>query len=53
MPLLSGQLYGVSPLDPATFVAAPALLLVVAIVASYLPARRATSTSPVEALRLE
>jgi putative ABC transport system permease protein len=53
MPLLSDQLYGVSPLDPATFVAAPALLLVVAIVASYLPARRATSTSPVEALRLE
>jgi predicted permease len=50
---LSGQLYGVTALDPATFAAAPALLLAVALVASYLPARRATSVSPVDALRLD
>jgi predicted permease len=51
--LLSGQLYGITALDPVTFAAAPALLLLVALVASYLPARRATVTSPVDALRLE
>jgi predicted permease len=51
--LLAGQLHGVSRFDPATFAAAPAVLLLVAIVASYLPARRATIRRPVDALRLE
>ncbi len=50
---LAGQLYGVSRLDPFTFVAVPALLLCVAAVAAYLPARRAARVSPVNALRAE
>jgi putative ABC transport system permease protein len=50
---LAGQLYGVDPLDPATFVAVPLVLLVVAATASYLPARRAARISPIVALRTE
>jgi putative ABC transport system permease protein len=48
---LRALLFGVGPSDPATLVAAPMLLLVVAVVASYLPARRAARIDPVEALR--
>ena len=44
-------LVGVSPTDPVTFIGIPALLLVVAALASYLPARRAAAVQPVEALR--
>lgn len=44
-------LFGVSSHDPLTFVAAPFGLTVVVIAASYLPARRATRVSPVEAIR--
>jgi predicted permease len=50
---LSGMLYETAPLDLATFVAMPALLFVVALVASYLPARKAASVSPLEAMREE
>ena len=49
--LLRGLLYGISPHDPATFVLVPALLAVVVLVASYVPARRATRLDPSAALR--
>jgi ABC-type antimicrobial peptide transport system permease subunit len=49
--LLKGLLFGVGPRDVATYVASPALLGVVAVIASYLPARRAANLEPVSALR--
>ena len=48
---LSGQLYGVSRLDPGTFVLVPLILLAVAALAAYLPARRASRIDPALALR--
>ena len=51
--LMSALLYGVSPLDPMTFGTVAVLLTSVALVASYIPARRAAMTDPVEALRAE
>lgn len=51
--LLGSALYDVDPLDPATFAAVPAGLLVVALLASYVPARRATRVDPLLALRTE
>ncbi|MFN2564853.1 MAG: FtsX-like permease family protein, partial [Gemmatimonadaceae bacterium] len=50
---LSGFLFGVRPLDPLTFGAVPALLLLVALVACWLPARRATRVDPMSALRTD
>jgi putative ABC transport system permease protein len=49
--LLDRLLYDVEPLDPWTFVVTAVVLLVVAAVASYLPARRAMRMAPVDALR--
>jgi predicted permease len=46
-------LFGVSPLDPLVFAVIPLGLAAVALLASYLPARRAASTNPLEALRAE
>jgi ABC-type antimicrobial peptide transport system permease subunit len=51
--ILSGILYQVSALDPIAFTAAPVLLAAAALVATWLPARRAAALNPVEALRYE
>jgi len=47
---MASLLYGVRPHDPAVFLIVPLLLLAVAALASYLPARRATKVSPIVAL---
>ena len=51
--VLESLLHGVSSDDLLTFVAAPLVLLAVALVACWLPARRATRVNPIEALRFE
>ena len=51
--VMVGMLYRVSPLDPLTFVLVGAILGLVAVLASYFPARRATRVDPVIALRAE
>jgi putative ABC transport system permease protein len=51
--VMQGLLYGVRPVDPVTFVAVPVVLIGVALVASGLPAFRATRVSPLVALRSE
>jgi putative ABC transport system permease protein len=51
--ILTSFLYGVSALDPVTFVAVPLLLLLATIMACFIPARRASNLDPMRTLRYE
>jgi len=51
--ILSGILYGVGALDPVAFTVAPLVLVIAALIATWLPARRATQINPIQALRAE
>jgi len=50
---MKSLLFGISPLDPLTYLTMPLVLCVAAAVASYLPARRAANVNPVYALRVD
>jgi putative ABC transport system permease protein len=50
---LSKMLFGITPTDPFTFASISAVLVLVALLASYVPARRATRVDPLIALRQE
>jgi putative ABC transport system permease protein len=50
---MQSMLFGVEPRDPATFVAVALAFAVIALIASYLPARRATRVDPMVALRVD
>ena len=51
--VLSSLLYDVSPTDPAVFVGIAALFLLISVLASFVPALRAATVNPMEALRYE
>jgi putative ABC transport system permease protein len=51
--IMSGMLFGVSYADPATFSVAPLVLAIVAVVSSYIPARRAAAADPLVAIRTQ
>jgi ABC-type antimicrobial peptide transport system permease subunit len=53
LPSFSRLLYGVGPSDPYTLLGASTVLLIAALVACYLPARRATRIDPMDCLRTE
>jgi predicted permease len=53
MRLMRSLLFGISPLDPLTYVTVPVVLVAAALLASYLPARRAAQVDPVQALKAE
>jgi len=51
--MLRQFLFEVSPLDPLTFASVPLLMLLLALLAAWVPARRAASIDPMKALRME
>jgi putative ABC transport system permease protein len=51
--LLSGLVFGISTLDPVTFVGVPTVLMSIGLLANYIPARRATQIDPMKAMRVE
>jgi putative ABC transport system permease protein len=51
--LIASLLYGVKPLDATTLVGVSILLAAVALLASYIPARRAANSDPMDSLRYE
>ncbi|MFL6353216.1 MAG: ABC transporter permease [Bryobacteraceae bacterium] len=51
--LMSALLFQISPIDPVTYLVVPVVLVAAALLASYVPARRATVIDPIEALRVE
>jgi len=51
--LLKSLLFGVKAHDPATFATVPVVLIAVALLAAYLPARHASRLAPVDALKVE
>ena len=51
--IVSGILYEVGALDPVAFTVAPLVLTIAALIATWLPARRATQVDPIQALRAE
>jgi len=53
MQLMKSLLFGISPLDPMTYASVPVVLVAAAVLASYLPARRASAVDPVEALKAD
>jgi len=53
MRLMKSLLFGITPLDPITYATVPFVLMAAAILAAYIPARKAASVDPSEALRSE
>ena len=53
MQLMKSLLFGIGPRDPLTYVVVPAVMVTVAAVASYLPARRAAAVDPANTLRAD
>jgi macrolide transport system ATP-binding/permease protein len=51
--LMASQLYGVGAYDPYAFVVAALVLIICALIAGFIPARRAASIDPMQALRTE
>jgi len=51
--LMSSLLFGIGPMDPAAYIAALVVIIAAAALASYLPARRAATVNPIEALKAE